>query len=96
MEHDTTVQSLPGAYDPKSAALFLTKRLYILTRASNGSAADDELRGLIQDCIDQFEAEGTNVPVGGRSPPAAGGMQSDVICRAAVKQGIHPRLTRVA
>lgn len=47
MDHDTLLRSLPGAYDPQGAALFRTKLVYILKRAANGSAADDELRGLI-------------------------------------------------
>lgn len=66
MDHDTALRSLPGAYDPDAAALFRTKLLYILKRAASGGAPDDELRALIQNCIDQFEDEGAQVPaIGG-------------------------------
>lgn len=62
MDHDTLLRSLPGAYDPQGAALFRTKLVYILKRAASGGAADDDLRGLIQDCLNAFEAEGAQVP----------------------------------
>lgn len=42
MDHDTALRSFPGAYDPEGAALFRTKLLYILKRASSGGAADDD------------------------------------------------------